>query len=87
MHQAHSYSLAQALNRYDMPGWTTYDASAGVSKGDWRLEIFGQNLSNQNQSLFTSAAQSGNTVGYVTETPIRPQVLGIRFAYKFSSAK
>ena len=87
VHQAHSYSLAQALNRYDMPGWTTYDASAGVSKGDWRLEIFGQNLSNQNQSLFTSAAQSGNTVGYITETPIRPQVLGIRFAYKFSSAK
>jgi iron complex outermembrane receptor protein len=87
VHQAHSYSLAQALNRYDMPGWTTYDASIGVSKGNWRVEAFGQNLTDVNKSLFTSAAQSGNTVGYVTETPMRPRVLGVRFGYKFSDLK
>jgi iron complex outermembrane recepter protein len=78
-HSAHSYSSATALNLYDQPQWTTFDASIGVSKGSWRIEAFGQNLTDLNKSLFTS-----NTQYIVTETPIRPRVLGLRFGYKFS---
>jgi len=77
-HSAHSYSSATALNLYDQPQWTTCDAAFGVSRGNWRVEAFGQNLTDLNKSLFTS-----NTQYILTETPIRPRVLGVRFGYRF----
>ena len=64
---------------YDMPGFATYDASAGVAKGSWSAQIFGQNLTNVNASLFTTGGQL-----ILTETPIRPRVLGIKVSYKFA---
>ena len=67
---------------YDMPGFTTYDASMGVSRGAWAVELFGQNLTDVNSSQSTSSAQF-----MITEVPQRPRVLGLKFSYKFSSAK
>jgi hypothetical protein len=64
-----------------MPGFTTYDAAAGVAKGPWSVQIFGQNLTNVNSSLSTDQGQF-----ILTEVPQRPRVLGIKFAYKYSSA-
>jgi iron complex outermembrane receptor protein len=61
-----------------MPGFTTYDASAGVSKGSWAVQIFGQNLTNVNSSVSTSATQF-----ILTEVPLRPRVLGVKVSYKF----
>ena len=29
-----------------MPGYTTYDASMGVTKDNWTAQVYGQNLSN-----------------------------------------
>jgi len=81
-HQAHSYSQATVVNRFDMAGWTTYDAALGVAKDQWSAEFFGQNLTDVNKSLFTSYAQF-----VVTETPMRPRVMGVRFSYKFSGAQ
>ena len=81
-HQAHSFSSATAINRFDMPGWTQYEASVGVSKDSWNVEFFGQNLTDVNKSLFTSQAQFA-----VTEVPIRPRILGLRLNYKFADAK
>jgi hypothetical protein len=63
---------------YDMPGFSTYDASVGVAKGSWAAEIFGQNLTNVNASLHTSGG-----LFVLTKWPIRPRVLGIRVSYKF----
>jgi len=77
-HQSHSYSSATQVNLYDMPGWTTYDGAIGIGKDNWNTEFFGQNLTNVNASLFTTGAQF-----VVTETPMRPQILGVRFNYKF----
>jgi outer membrane receptor protein involved in Fe transport len=81
-HQAHSYSSATAINQFDMPGWTQYEASLGVGKDKWTVEFFGQNLTDVNKSLFTTQAQF-----VVTEVPIRPRILGLRFNYKFADVK
>ncbi len=64
--------------RYDQPGYTTYDAQGGISKANWVVTIFGQNLSNSDASTFTSSAQF-----IESEVPLRPRVLGLRIDYKF----
>jgi hypothetical protein len=66
------------LLRYNQPGYITYDASIGVAKDAWTCELFGQNLSNSNASVFTSSAQF-----IKSEVPIRPRVLGLKVGYKF----
>ena len=81
-HQGSSFSSATTVNRYEMPAWTTVDASAGVSKGPWTVELVGSNLTDINKSVFTSAAQF-----IVAEVPQRPRTLGIRFGYKMSGAE
>jgi len=81
-HQAHSYSSATTVNRFDMPGWTTYDTSFGVAKDAWTLEGYIQNLTDVNKSLFTTEAQFVET-----ETPMRPRIMGVRVGYKFSDGK
>jgi outer membrane receptor protein involved in Fe transport len=78
-HSAHSYSDTGNISPYLMPSWTTFDASIGVSKDAWRVELYGQNLSDENKSQFTNNGQQ-----IVTETPMRPRVLGLRFGYKFT---
>ncbi|HET9388070.1 MAG TPA: TonB-dependent receptor [Steroidobacteraceae bacterium] len=64
--------------RYDMPGYTTYDASIGVSKDNWTATFYGQNLSNSDASTFTTSAQF-----IKAEVPLRPRVLGLKIGYKF----
>jgi iron complex outermembrane receptor protein len=66
------------LLRYRQPGYTTYDAAIGVGKDAWTCELFGQNLSNSNASVFTSSAQF-----IKSEVPLRPRVLGLKIGYKF----
>jgi iron complex outermembrane receptor protein len=83
VHQAHSFG-SLAVNPVVMPAWTTYDASMGISKGAWGVQIFGQNITNVNKSVFTTSTIGGSINTY---TPMRPRVLGLRFDYKFSDAK
>ena len=64
--------------RFYQPGYTTYDASVGVTKDQWTVTVFGQNLSNSDASTYTSTAQY-----IVQEVPLRPRVLGLRLDYKF----
>jgi iron complex outermembrane receptor protein len=66
------------LLRYKQPGYTTYDAAIGVAKDSWTAELFGQNLSNSNASVFTSSAQF-----IKSEVPLRPRVLGLKIGFKF----
>ena len=77
-HQAHSHSAVGFQAVYDQPAWTTYDASVGVSKGDWTVSLDGTNLTNVNKSLYTNAAQF-----IETETPMRPRVIELNFHYSF----
>jgi outer membrane receptor protein involved in Fe transport len=66
------------LLRYYQPGYTTYDASLGVSKDNWTAEAYGTNLSNSDASVFTSSAQF-----IKSEVPLRPRVVGVKIGYKF----
>jgi len=77
-HQAHMITATGYVPAFDMPGFTTYDASAGVAKGSWAVQIFGQNLTNVNSSLSTGSGQF-----ILAEVPQRPRVLGIKMSYKF----
>jgi iron complex outermembrane recepter protein len=79
-HQSHSQSAAGHVESYNQPAWTTYDASAGVSKDNWTVSLIGTNISNTNASLFTSSRQF-----ILTETPMRPRVIELTFGYNFTS--
>ncbi len=77
-HQGSSFSSATSVNRFEMPSWTTWDGSVGVSKGAWNVDLVGSNLTNINQSVFTSAAQF-----IQVQVPQRPRTIGLRFGFKF----
>jgi hypothetical protein len=64
--------------RFENPAYTTVDASAGVAKDAWNVNIYGENLSNSNAAVFTSTDQF-----IVAQTPLRPRVVGVSFGYKF----
>jgi outer membrane receptor protein involved in Fe transport len=78
-HQAHMITATGYVPAFDMQGFSSYDASAGVAKGSWAVQIYGHNLTNVNSSLSTSSAQF-----ILTEVPQRPRVLGVKIGYKFS---
>lgn len=77
-----SLSVGGAVNttvlRFEDPAYGLLDASAGVAKDAWNVQLFGQNLADRNVSLFTSTSQF-----VLTQVPNRPRVLGVQFGYKF----
>jgi iron complex outermembrane recepter protein len=90
-HQGHSFTQAGSnppflpgetidtgRARFDLPAYSSFDASAGVSKDKWSLTVYGKNLANSNASVFTSTDQF-----IVAETPLRPRVIGVKFQYDF----
>jgi iron complex outermembrane recepter protein len=64
--------------RFDLPAYTTYQASVGVAKDAWYLNVYGENLSNSNAATFISTDQF-----IVEQTPLRPRVIGVTFGYTF----
>jgi iron complex outermembrane receptor protein len=66
------------LLKYTMPGYTTYDASIGVSKDSWTAQLSGSNITNSSASMNTSSGQFIKTV-----VPLRPRVLMVEISYKF----
>jgi outer membrane receptor protein involved in Fe transport len=64
--------------RFENPAYSTVDASVGVAKDAWLVTAYGENLANSNASTFVSTDQF-----IVAQTPLRPRVLGVSFAYKF----
>jgi iron complex outermembrane recepter protein len=63
---------AQQLDSYN-----TISASFGVSKDEWRIELFGDNLTDERPELY----KSGND-GELRTTTSRPRTIGLRFSYK-----
>ena len=61
----------------DLGSYTTAGMSFGVSKDDWRLELFGDNLTDERPELY----KSGND-GELRTTTSRPRTIGLRFSYK-----
>jgi hypothetical protein len=64
--------------RYTMPGYNTYDASLGVSKGAWDATLYGQNITDVKASTFTTSGQDIRA-----EIPLRPRVFGLKIGLKF----
>jgi len=77
-HIGNSYSSTGNLNSYDQPGYTTYDAAAGVSKDAWNVQLFCQNLTDVNASTYTSANPQ-----ILAEVVTRPRIAGVKFGYRF----
>ena len=75
-HAGHTHSAAGYLATYNQPGWTTYDAAIGVSRGDWTVTLDGSNLTDVNKSLSTSSSMF-----ILTETPMRPRVISLNVHY------
>jgi outer membrane receptor protein involved in Fe transport len=73
-----SQSTVGVVNNYYMGGWATFDAAVGISKDNWNVQAFAQNLLDRNASVYTNTAQFIRT-----ETPLRPRVAGLKFGYKF----
>jgi outer membrane receptor protein involved in Fe transport len=71
-------NVSSTLLRFENPGYTQYDASLGIAKDAWTVEFYGQNLTNENTSTYTSTNQF-----VVAQTILRPRVLGLKFGYKF----
>jgi hypothetical protein len=78
-HIGETLSQIGNVSPFLMPGYTTYDGSVGIEKGDWNVQLYGQNLSNNLASAYTSSYQI-----VLAETTLRPRVLGFRFGYRFS---
>ena len=90
-HVGHSYTQAGANPplttgdpittgrlRFEDPAYTTFDASFGISKDQWMVSVFGENLGDSHAAVFTSTDQF-----IVAQTPLRPRVIGVSVEYKF----
>jgi iron complex outermembrane recepter protein len=64
--------------RFENPPFTDIDASCGVTKDAWNVQVYAENVANSNTSLFTNADQY-----VVAQTPMHPRVIGLRFGYNF----
>jgi iron complex outermembrane receptor protein len=85
--QAHSYATANPQQttlqgvptNFDDPGFTIYDASAGIATGSWSTQLYAENFTDTRAILSASYAEfvKMNTIN-------RPRTLGLRFSYKFA---
>jgi outer membrane receptor protein involved in Fe transport len=71
-------SVSTTLIRFENLPYSQYDASAGLSRDAWTAELYAQNLTNVNASVFTSTTQF-----VPAQTITRPRVMGIKLGYEF----
>jgi iron complex outermembrane receptor protein len=71
-------TVTNSRGRFENPAYTTYDASCGIAKDNWYVNLYGENLSDSNASVFVSTDQF-----IVEQTPLRPRVLGLAVGYTF----
>ncbi|HKD54655.1 MAG TPA: TonB-dependent receptor [Steroidobacteraceae bacterium] len=64
--------------RFENPAYSVFDASVGVSKDPWFVQLYAENLGNNNASTFVSTDQF-----IVAQTPLRPRVIGGTFGWRF----
>jgi iron complex outermembrane recepter protein len=90
-HSGHSFTQAGAnptflpgnvvtnsRGRFENPAYSIYDASCGIAKDNWYVNLYAENLSDSNASVFVSTDQF-----IVEQTPLRPRVLGVAIGYSF----
>jgi len=69
---------ARGRKLLEVPGYTTYSASIGVSKDQWDVNVYGENLANSHAAVFESTQEF-----ILADTPLRPRVIGARIDYRF----
>ena len=71
-------TVTNSRGRFENPAYSVWDASVGVAKDPWFVNLYCENLSNSNASVFVSTDQF-----IIAQTPLRPRVIGAAFGYKF----
>lgn len=61
----------------ELDSYVKIGASIGMSKDQWRVELFGENLTDERPEIYTSQND-----GEVRTTTSRPMTVGLRFSYK-----
>ena len=78
VHSGEAYTDIIEINKIKLDSWTTMALSAGVTKDNWRVEVYGNNLSNE------AAQYSGNfTYDRSRIAVARPRTYGIRVGVDF----
>lgn len=86
VHQAHSLATVDRLSLdtqgnsvyYDLPPFTTYDASLGAARAGWSLQLFAGNLTDTRAELYATDQQY-----YKSLTVNRPRTIGVHVSYEF----
>jgi len=86
VHTGSNYPDLRASDRAvigKLSAYTTFDFTAGVEKGSWRLEAYAKNLFDEEGALdrFVQCASAVCTRVYTI--PIRPRTVGLRFGQSF----
>jgi outer membrane receptor protein involved in Fe transport len=71
-------TVQTSRGRFEIPAYSTSNASVGIAKDPWWVNLYCENLTNSNASTFISTDQF-----IVEQTPLRPRVIGGSFGYKF----
>ncbi len=79
-HQGPTHSAAGYVQTFTMPPYTTYDVFAGVSKDDWTVQSYCNNVTNVIVDELTQTTAS--ILGYTVN---RPRTCGFTYSYNFTS--
>ena len=66
------------LLKYTIPGYTTYDASIGISHENWNWEIVSNNLTNSDAATNITSGQF-----IKQQIPLRPRTVTLQMGYKW----
>lgn len=66
---------------YNLPPFSTYDASLGVAADAWTAQLYIENLTDERAQLYANYRQ-----WYKAVTVNRPRTIGVSFSYKFSGS-
>lgn len=77
-----STSLTPRAN-VNLPGFAMVGASVGISKDDWRVSLYGENLGDVRGVLSASSLLSTDVRG-VNNRLSRPRTIGLRFSLKYN---
>ena len=75
---SHSFSSLVAEVRERQSGYSIINASAGIRKNDWSVELFVDNMFDKRAELFINEQDDIRRI-----TTNRPMTAGVKFSYKF----
>ncbi len=77
-HTDEQYSSIVAANRFLQSPYDTLDGAIGIGAGNWDIELFVENLTDERAELFINSLDTDLRI-----TTNRPRTLGVRVSYDF----